>query len=129
MEEQKDARYYIPVANISKKDYVGAYGVIAFIIGTVIYGAVFLGIMALLFNTVIVNVDEVTVLLIGVLGLLGYLFHLFFYMMLTRKRAIKRYARGKAALERRLAAIDELSDMYAREEESRSPTISMEDLF
>lgn len=129
IEENEDARYYIPVANISKKDYVGAYGVIAFIIGTIIYAAIFLGVMALLFNTVIVNVDETTILLIGMLGLLGYLFHLFFYMFLTKRRAVKRYNKGKAALERRMVAIKELEDIYAREEENRSPTISMEDLF
>ncbi len=129
MEESKDARYYIPVANISKKDYVGAYGVIAFIIGTIIYAAIFLGIMALLFNTVIINVDETTILLIGVLGVLGYLFHLFFYMLLTKRRAAKRYNKGKAALERRMEALNKLEDIYAREEENRSPTITMEDLF
>ncbi len=128
MDEQNDARYYSPVANISKRDYMGAYGVIAFIIGTIVYAAIFLGVMAVLFNTVIVNLDETLVLLTGVIGILGYLFHLFLYIYLTRRRAAKRYTKGRAALERRMAAIKELENIYAEEEENRSPTISMEDL-
>ena len=98
MEEEKEARFYIPVANISKRDYMGVYGVLAFIIGTVTYAAFFLGVMAVLFNTVITNIDEATVLFIGTVGLLGYLFYLFIYIFLSKRRAGKRYVRGKAAL-------------------------------
>ena len=128
MEEEKEARYYIPVANISKRDYMGVYGVLAFIIGTVTYAAFFLGVMAVLFNTVITNIDEATVLFIGTVGLLGYLFYLFLYIFLSKRRAGKRYVRGKAALEKRLKNIKKLEDIYIEEEENRSPTISMEAL-
>ena len=128
MDEKKDARYYVPVANISKKDYIGAYGVVAFIIGTITYAAIFLGVMAVLFNTVIVNVDETLVLLVAVLAVIGYLFHLFFYIFFSRRRAAKRYKIGREALERRIASIKKLEEIYVEEEENRSPTISMEDM-
>ena len=126
MDEKNDARYYAPVANISKKDYMGAYGVVAFIIGTITYAAVFIGVMAVLFNSVIVNVDETLILLIGVLAILGYLFHLFLYIFFTRRQAAKRYKVGRAAIERRMADLKELEELYIEEEENRSPTISME---
>ena len=128
MDEKKDARYYVPVANISKKDYIGAYGVVAFIIGTITYAAIFLGVMAVLFNTVIVNVDETLFLLVAVLAVIGYLFHLFLYIFFTRRRAAKRYKIGREALERRIASIKKLEEIYIEEEENRSPTISMEDM-
>lgn len=128
IEEQEEARYYIPVANISKRDYLGAYGILSFIVGTITYAAIFVGVMAALFNSVIGNIDQMTVILIGTLGLLGYLFYLFFYIVLTRRRAAKRYDRGKRALDRRMIAIRELEDIYIEEEENRSPTISMEAL-
>ncbi|MCR5099061.1 MAG: hypothetical protein K6B14_08960 [Lachnospiraceae bacterium] len=128
MDEKNDARYYYPVANISKKDYVGAYGVVAFIIGTITYAAIFLGVMAVLFNSVIVNIDETLVLLIGVLAVLGYLFHLFLYIFFTRRRAARRYKVGREALERRMKSIRELEEIYVEEEENRSPTISMQDM-
>ncbi len=128
MDEKNDARYYLPVANISKKDYVGAYGVVAFIIGTITYAAILLGVMAVLFNSVIVNIDETLILLIGVLGILGYLFHLFLYIFFTRRRAAKRYKVGREALERRIRSIRELEEIYIEEEENRSPTISMQDM-
>ena len=126
MDEKNDARYYAPVANISKKDYMGAYGVVAFIIGTITYAAIFIGVMAVLFNSVIVNVDETLILLIGVLAILGYLFHLFLYIFFTRRQAAKRYKVGRAAIERRMADLKELEELYIEEEENRSPTISME---
>ena len=126
MDEKNDARYYAPVANISKKDYMGAYGVVAFIIGTITYAAIFIGVMAVLFNSVIVNIDETLILLIGVLAILGYLFHLFLYIFFTRRQAAKRYKVGRAAIERRMADLKELEELYIEEEENRSPTISME---
>ncbi len=128
MEEEKEARFYIPVANISKRDYMGVYGVLAFIIGTITYAAFFLGVMAVLFNTVITNIDESTILFIGIIGASGYLFYLFLYIILSKRRAGKRYVRGKAALEKRLNNIKKLEDLYIEEEENRSPTISMEAL-
>ncbi len=126
MDEKNDARYYAPVANISKKDYMGAYGVVAFIIGTITYAAIFIGVMAVLFNSVIVNIDETLILLIGVLAILGYLFHLFLYIFFTRRQAAKRYKVGRAVIERRMADLKELEELYIEEEENRSPTISME---
>ena len=126
MDEKNDARYYAPVANISKKDYMGAYGVVAFIIGTITYAAIFIGVMAVLFNSVIVNIDETLILLIGVLAILGYLFHLFLYIFFTRRQAAQRYKVGRAVIERRMADLKELEELYIEEEENRSPTISME---
>ena len=84
--------------------------------------------MAVLFNTVIVNVDETLVLLVAVLAVIGYLFHLFFYIFFSRRRAAKRYKIGREALERRIASIKKLEEIYVEEEENRSPTISMEDM-
>ena len=128
IDEKENARFYGSVANISKRDYIGAKGTVAFIVGTITYGVIFLAIMAALFNTVIGNIDQVTIMLIGVLGLLGYLFYLFFYMAISRRRAARRYDRGKAALDRRIGDIKRLEDIYIEEEENRSPTISMEAL-
>ena len=128
IDEEKEARYYIPVANISKRDYIGVYGVLSFVVGTITYAAIYVGIAALLFNTVIGNIDQITIMLFGLLGILGYLFYLFTYMTITRHRAAKRYDRGKRALERRLTNIKMLEEIYIEEEENRSPTISMEAL-
>ncbi len=128
IEDEKEARYYNPVANISKRDYMGAYGVLAFIIGTITFAAIFIGIMAALFNSFIENIDQATILMIGMIGLLSYFIYVVLYIAITRRRAAKRYDRGRAALVKKLEAIKELEEIYIEEEENRSPTISMEAL-
>lgn len=126
--EEDDARYYIPVANISKRDFLGVYGIEAFIVGSITFAAAFAGVVAVLFNMVIVSIDQTVILLVGMLGILGYLFYIFLYITLVRRKAAKRYDRGKEALVKRIEAINELEEIYIEEEESRSPTISMETL-
>jgi hypothetical protein len=62
------------------------------------------------------------------IGILGYLMYLYVFMGSQKRAAKERYRIGKAALKERIEDWDILEEMYIREEESKSPTMVMENL-
>ncbi|MCR4674356.1 MAG: hypothetical protein K5675_05035 [Lachnospiraceae bacterium] len=128
MMEKKKLKDYGPVTNIAKSDFLSMNSLFAFLLGTVTYAVFYFLIIAILFNTVVTNINGLVLSLLLIVGVLGYLMYLYVYMSKAKKRAKKKYKRGRRALKERISDWDELERLYIDEEESKSPTIAMKDL-
>ena len=125
IDEEKHSRDYMSVININKKDYLSWYGLVAFLVGTITYLAFFAAVVAVVLHFVLDNITSLFVLMLSLLGIIGYLMYLYIYMSSTRKWARKQYERGKRALKRRVADWERLEQIYREEEESKSPTVTI----
>ncbi len=81
--------------------------------------------VAVVLHFVLDNITALFVLMLSLLGIIGYLMYLYIYMSSTRKWARKQYERGKRALKRRVADWERLEQIYQEEEESKSPTVTI----
>ncbi|MBP5266446.1 MAG: hypothetical protein J6Z06_06475, partial [Lachnospiraceae bacterium] len=107
-----------------KKDYVSSRKLFAFLIGTVLYCGIFGVIVAALFFTVIKNIDRITLLLILLVGLIGYLLFIYLYLLIVQRRASRRFKRESRKLEGYRRAWDLLESLYEREEQEKAPKMA-----
>lgn len=128
MMEKKKIKDYGPVTNIAKSDYLSLNSIFAFLLGTVTYVAFYFVLIAVLFNTVLENINVMVLVLLLLIGVLGYLMYLFVFMTKSKRNAKHRYKIGKKALNERIHDWEVLEQIYLEEEESKSPTIAMKDL-
>lgn len=128
MMEKKNMKDYVPVTNISKSDFLSLSSILAFLLGTITYVGFYFLVIAVLFNTLLLNLNALILILLMLIGILGYLMYLFVFMSRSKKRAKQRYRVGRKALNERVHDWDVLEGLYLEEEENRSPTIAMKDL-
>ena len=124
MFEKREGKNVAPIMNYTKKDYVSFRKLIAFLIGTVLYGGIFGLIVAALFLTVIQNIDRITLLLILLVGVIGYLLFIYLYLLIVGRRASRKFKRESRKLENYRHAWDLLERMYEREEAEKAPKMS-----
>ena len=128
MFEKKEGQNIAPILNYTKKDYVSSRKLIAFLIGTVLYGGLFGITVAALFFTVLLNIDRITILLILLIGVIGYLLFIYLYLLLVHRRASRKYKRESHKLESYRRAWDKLEQLYEREELERAPKMAGENV-
>ncbi|MCR4998425.1 MAG: hypothetical protein K6A05_01135 [Lachnospiraceae bacterium] len=124
MFEKKEGQNIAPILNYTKKDYISSRKLIAFLIGTVLYGGLFGIVLAALFFTVILNIDRITILLILLIGVIGYLLFIYLYLLIVHRRANRKYKRESHKLENYRQAWDRLEKLYEREEQERAPKMA-----
>ena len=124
MFEKREGKNIAPILNYTKKDYVSSRKLFAFLIGTVLYCGIFGVIVAALFFTVIKNIDRITLLLILLVGLIGYLLFIYLYLLIVQRRASRRYKRENRKLESYRRAWDALESLYEREEQDKAPKMA-----
>jgi beta-lactamase regulating signal transducer with metallopeptidase domain len=127
MFEKREGKNIAPILNYTKKDYVSSRKLFAFLIGTVLYCGIFGVIVAALFFTVIKNIDRITLLLILLVGLIGYLLFIYLYLLIVQRRASRRYKRENRKLEIYRRAWDALESLYEREEQDKAPKMATMD--
>ena len=127
MFEKREGKNIAPILNYTKKDYVSSRKLFAFLIGTVLYCGIFGVIVAALFFTVIKNIDRITLLLILLVGLIGYLLFIYLYLLIVQRRASRRYKRENRKLESYRRAWDALESLYEREEQQKAPKMAAMD--
>ncbi len=128
MKEKKLSREYMSVVNTSKQDYLSMHSTKAFILGTVTYLFLYLLIVFALFHTLVGNLDKMVVVMLALIGIIGYLMYLYVFMGSQKRIAKERYRVAKAALKERIDDWNILEEMYIKEEENKSPTMVMESL-
>ena len=128
MKEKKLSRAYMSVVNTSKQDYLAMNGTRAFILGTVTYLFLYFLLVFTLFHTLLGNLDKLVVVMLVLIGIMGYLMYLYVFMGSQKRAAKERYRIGKVALKERIEDWNILEEMYIREEESKSPTMVMDRL-
>ena len=128
MKEKEFSRDYMSVVNMSKKDYLSMCATRAFILGTLTYAFIYFLLIYALFQTLLGNIDTLVVVMLVLIGILGYLMYLYVFMTGQKRVATRRYNRGKAALNERIEDWNILEEMYIAEEENKSPTMVMEEI-
>ena len=128
LKEKELSKEYMSVINTSKQDYLSMNGTKAFILGTVTYIFIYFLVVFALFHTLLGNLNKMVVVMLALIGILGYLMYLYVFMGSQRRAAKERYRIGKAALKERIEDWNILEEMYIREEESKSPTMVMDRL-
>ncbi len=128
MKEKELSTEYMAVVNTTKKDFLSMHATKAFILGTITYVFIYFLVVYALFHTLLGNLDKLVVVMLILIGILGYLMYLYVFMGSQKRAAKERYRIGKAALKERIEDWDILEEMYIREEESKSPTMVMENL-
>ena len=124
MFEKREGQNIAPILNYTKKDYVSSRKLIAFLIGTVLYGILFGAVVAALFFTVLMNIDRITILLILLVGVIGYLLFIYLYLLIVHRRASRKFKRETHKLESYRRAWDKLEQLYQREELERAPKMA-----
>ena len=128
MKEKKLSREYMSVVNTSKQDYLAMNGTKAFILGTVTYLFLYFLLVFTLFHTLLGNLNKLVVVMLALIGIMGYLMYLYVFMNSKKRAAKERYRVGKIALKERIEDWNILEEMYIKEEESKSPTVVMDHL-
>ena len=125
MDEEKNADRYTSVINITKKDYLSWHGLVSFLLGTITYVVFFGAMVAALLHKILDNITIPLVMLLALLGVIGYLLYLYLYMSSSRRWAKRQYEAGRKALHHRISDWDRLEEIYIEEEENKSPTMTI----
>ncbi len=121
MFEKKEGRKMQPAERYTKKDYLSLCTMRGFVVGSLVYAAVYLGVLAWLFSAVVVNISMMLFLLCIILGVLCYVLYLFFYLRIVRRRAELRYRQGRELVKQYRGALQRLLQFYEKEEALKSP--------
>jgi ABC-type bacteriocin/lantibiotic exporter with double-glycine peptidase domain len=121
MFEKKEGRKLQPAKKYKKRDYISLCTIRGFLLGTLVYGLVYLGILAVLFTTVMLNLSIMNILVCLVLGILLYVLYLFFYLGLIRRRAARHYDAGKRRMKKLRQWYLQLEQIYQKEEAMKIP--------
>ena len=121
MVEEKENRKLRPVLYYSKKDYLSLCTIGGVFAGTLVYGILYVGAVAILFGTFFVNLSLVGLILGILLGLVLYVLYLYYYLRSVRRRARKRYDEGAALVRQLRRDYRILNGMYQKEDLSKTP--------
>lgn len=121
MVEEKENRKLRPVLYYSKKDYLSLCTIGGVFAGTLVYGILYVGAVAILFGTFFVNLSLVGLILGILLGLVLYVLYLYYYLRSVRRRARKRYDEGAALVRQLRRDYRILNEMYQKEDLSKTP--------
>ena len=121
MVEEKENRKLRPVLYYSKKDYLSLCTIGGAFAGTLVYGILYVGAVAILFGTFFVNLSLVGLILGILLGLVLYVLYLYYYLRSVRRRARKRYDEGAALVRQLRRDYRILNEMYQKEDLSKTP--------
>ena len=116
MVEEKENRKLRPVLYYSKKDYLSLCTIGGVFAGTLVYGILYVGAVAILFGTFFVNLSLVGLILGILLGLVLYVLYLYYYLRSVRRRARKRYDEGAALVRQLRRDYRILNEMYQKED-------------
>jgi Flp pilus assembly protein TadB len=119
--EEKEGRKIQPAKKYRKRDYVSLCTIGGFFLGTICYGVVYLGILAVLFSTVLINLHLLTFLICVIAGILLYILYMYLYLQSVRKRARHRYDEGMELIKKLRQDYLRLEEIYAKEEAMKSP--------
>jgi hypothetical protein len=119
--EEKEGRKIQPAKKYRKRDYISLCTIGGFFLGTICYAVVYLGILAVLFSTVLMNLHLVTFLICIIAGILLYILYMFLYLQSVRKRARRRYDEGMELIKKLRQDYLRLEEIYAKEEAMKSP--------
>ena len=90
-------------------------------LGTLIYAALYAGLIVLLASTLVVNIHLVGLILGILLGLVLYILYMYYYLRMVRRHAAKRYDEGVTLLRHLRKDYRELREMYQEEDLSKIP--------
>ena len=118
IEEKNGSAVYRRAENLGRRDYVSFHGVVAFIVGTIIFVFLFaLLLLTLFFTSVYSLTDELlkTLLFILVLGYIGFVL---VFVISVRRSAKKDFQEDEKKLQRMSAGYDRLHELYKAEEDN-----------
>ncbi len=121
MLEDEQSRLLRPAIRYHKKDYVSLCTIGGFFVGSILYAALYVGVLMVLASTVFVNISLILIILVILLGILLYAVFLYFYLGAVRAHAKKQYEKGHKIVKVLRKDYMELQQMYVEEEESRIP--------
>ncbi len=110
--EQNSTRKLHPYLHYRRKDYISLCMLLHFIIGTIVFLLVCVGIAAYLVYTLVINVDIELFSTAGVQVLVAYAVYMLAYMLVIFRRSSKRYDEGAAVakrLRKRYKALESIS--------------------
>ena len=114
---------YQQMLKYSKKDYVAVHGWGGFFVGTVVYAIVYGLVVLYLISEIFDRVSTLTALLLVLAGLILYAFYIILHVHNTRKRATKRYIKGRRAQKEVARQYEILLAMYEKENAAKTPEV------
>ncbi len=119
--EKSEVDNYSFVEKYNEKDYVTFWTMAYVLGGTLLYfgiaGIVFLCCLSL----INVNISLLAAIIFMILLLLGYVFHMYFYLIKARSRCRQRYREGQEKLKFLKREYQVLDKLYQEEEDNNSP--------
>ncbi|MBP5164676.1 MAG: hypothetical protein ILP08_04550 [Lachnospiraceae bacterium] len=118
IEEKTGSPVYRRAENLGRRDYVSFHGVVAFIVGTIIFVFLFaLLLLTLFFTSVYSLTDELLKILLLIL-VLGYIGFVLVFVISVRRSAKKDFQEDEKKLQRMSAGYDRLHELYKAEEDN-----------
>ena len=121
MIEDKQGRKLGPAIHYRKRDYLSLCTLGGVFLGTLIYAALYAGLIVLLASTLVVNIHLVGLILGILLGLVLYILYMYYYLRMVRRHAAKRYDEVVTLLRHLRKDYRELREMYQEEDLSKIP--------
>lgn len=124
--EKEKGPEYQPMLKYSKKDYIALNGWVGFFSGTVFFWAIYAAIITYLVSSVIENITAMYIVLIALVGLLGYAAYIILHVSSVRRKADKRYRRGRRMIKDLGNRYAKLHHMYESERQKTKPLLARE---
>ena len=115
---------YQPMLRYSKKEYVALHGWGGFLAGTIFFGIIYVAIVVYIAGNVLENITTMYVLLMILAGLLAYTLYIIVHIHNVRRRATKRYRRGKRLIKELASKYSKLNLMYEDEVQQTKPLLA-----
>ena len=119
--EKEEGTSILPMIHYSKKDYLALRMIASFIAGTVFYWLLYIGLALAVLMLIMPNLNTIRTILGIVVGIVGYITYMYFYLRLMYRKAGKRYDAGRQKQEQLAKEYRILEQMYQEEEGMEKP--------
>ncbi len=124
--EKKMGPQYQPMLKYSRKDFVALNGWAGFLAGSLFFWACYAAVITYLISFVIENITAMYIMLIALVGLLGYAAYIILHVSAVRRKADKRYRRGRRMIKELGNRYAKLNRMYESERQKTRPLLARE---
>lgn len=104
-----------PVLKYGRKDYVGVCTFASFLVGTIVFLAVYILLVLAVVNFNTQNMESSTLMKAGITGFIVYLIYIVIHIYVSRRLAQNRYTAGAKKVDELTAEYVNLVDMYTAE--------------
>ncbi len=122
IEEKNASVAFRRAENLGRKDYVSFHGVVAFIVGTIIFVALFALLLLSMFFTSVYSLTDDLAKTLLIIFVLGYISFVFVFVISVRKSVKKDFQEDERKLQKIAEGYDRLHELY-KEQEANTRTL------